>query len=349
MSFVHANRPGASSRTLDLAAIIRGVPSASAIVYSDRLGGGSTIDLRPREDGEAWEIDDVDIPADKSIRFVCDAPMQTRIKNVGARGYTLVKAGWRSVVFENLVFEGGGIAYEAGVRRHQAITGCLFQDITTGPAVRTLGESVIDVRISRTWFNKCAGGISIPYPNSDLWVIDHCIFNRNTSTDLEIGSSGVTAIDCNFEMRPTSASTKPHVNITFGLCDLVRLRFGPEVESTTYGPPQYPIVVGPIGGQGAGTIAGVLIDSCRFYGMNPFGTSSATQAKAAIHMAKALSQSEIRGGLWRKYDTGFIHEDYASGSPRDNLLIVPRKDSIYNDRPLFSSRARGWHVAGEIC
>lgn len=326
----------------------RQLPGATA-TYADRIVGTQIIWVQQERQHLPVRVGDLDIPADIPVRIVGCGPMAVRLKYTGSRGYMfLIKAGWRAVTFENLVFDGGGIAYEGGVRRHQAVINCVFQDCANGPAIRCLGQSVIDVAITRCWFNRCAGGISVDPHNSDLWLIDHCAFNRNTDTDVVIGSSGVTLRDCRFEMRPTANADKPHIQITFGLCDVIRCSFGPDVEGSTFGPPKYPIVIGPLGGRGAGTIGGVRIEGCRFYGMNPYGPTAEAypdddQAKAAIHLSKGLFQSHIVNNYWRRYATAFIHEDYASASSRDNVATGNVKDSLINEDPEFSGDATGWN------
>lgn len=333
--------------TLDFNQLFSRLRTAQNAGYADRKVGTGVIVLHPRRDGQAWDVGDIDIPATTAVRIVGVGPMGVQLNYTGARGYMfLVKAGWRAVTFENILFSGGGIVYEGGVRRHQAVINCVFQDITTGPAIRTLGQSVIDVAIMRCWFNRCAGGISVDPHNSDLWVIDHCIFNRNTDTDVLIGSSGVTLRDCSFEMRPTASADKPFVNITFGLCDLVRCRFGAEVEAG-FGPPKYAITVGAIGGQDSGTIGGVRIEGCRFYGMNPYGPTgdaypNDAQAKAAIHLSKGLFQSHIVNNYFRRYATALVHENYVVSSSRDNWWSGNVIDSNYNASPIFTSTNVGW-------
>lgn len=326
-----------------LASVMPGV----AATHADRLSGTTTIVLRPPPDGSAIDVGDVDIPGGVAVRFVASAPWATRLRYTGARGYMFkVAAGYRHVSFDGLIFEGGGVAFEGGARRAMSITNCVFQDCDSCP-IRTLGASVIDVMVDRCWFNFSAGGISVDHSACDLWTVRNCVFNRNTDTDVVLASSGVTLIDCNFETRHGDHLERPHINVTFGLCDIVRCRFGPEVDGA-YQPPQYPIVVGPIGGQGTGTIGGLRVDGCRFYGRNPYGGATSASypddgsAKAAIRLSKGLYQSHVVNNYFRKHATALVHEDFVSSSSRDNVWAGNVIDSIYNTAPIFTGPANGW-------
>lgn len=335
-----------------LGELVAGLPEGAAVVYNDRLSGVNVVTLHPLPGNAAWDMGDIDIPAGVPVVIRAEAPMGVRLNYIGQRGYMfLVKAGWRSVTFENLIFVGGGIAYEGGVRRSQTVRDCVFQDIVTGPAIQTLGASVIDVEIARCWFNRCAGGVWNLYNASDIWVIRHCIFNRNTDTDVIIKSSGVTVRNCNFETRATNYD-KPYILSSYGLdVNIVENRFGPEVD-TGVGPPQYAITIGETGaGQETGTVGPHYIAGNSFFGMNPFGTTSATQAKAAIHLSKGTFGSRVIGNFFRKYDTAHVHENYASASSRDNVFQGNVKDSLgsvgntANNTPNFSGANTGWTVS----
>jgi hypothetical protein len=272
---------------------VQGVDDGWAIV-SVRHSGGDVVILDV-PDNEVLKLEsEVTVPDTISVKLLAPGPRGARIEYTGAGDYAIyVEAGNHQVQFENVVFWKGGVELEGGVKGAR-FNDCHFEGIGDF-AIKTLGESVIDVAVRDCVFHDCAGGISIGFLHSDLWVISRCVFWRDYDCDIVINTTGVLVEYCDFELRRFGYQDKPFIHLNYGGSYVSRCRFGNEVDAWGE-PPTNIVVVGPLSGATAQTITDIEITGCKFFGrLDTHGGPNSTSAKYAILFNKQPNVSRVAG------------------------------------------------------
>jgi hypothetical protein len=278
-------------------------------IVGARHSGGDVVILDVPDDKVLKLESKVTVPDSLSVKLLAEGPRGMRIEYTGAGNYAIyVESGNRQVQFENIVFWKGGVELEGGVKGVR-FRDCHFDGIGDF-AIKTLGESVIDVAIRDCVFHDCAGGVSVGFVHSDLWIISRCAFWRNSDCDVVIGSTGILVEYCDFEIRTQGNLDKPFIHVNYGGSYVSRCRFGNEVDAWGE-PPTNIVVVGPLTGATSQTITDIEIVGCKFFGrLDTHGGPSSTSAKHAILFNRQPNVSRIAGNRFNEH-----YGDGTDGTP----------------------------------
>jgi hypothetical protein len=171
----------------------------------------STLLLFPSTSGVYIFSGEVIIPKNKSNMFCSEAPMGARIQQLHPEetSWTFVHdpdgpGEWRFLRFANLVFHKGGVKLVGPLNGRTEFSRCHFEAIG-GYAISTERQSVVSGMVDQCTFSRCAGGIRIGEPNSDLWSIARSQFVR-TINDVLISGNRFMGIN-RLPFRDTSEPT----------------------------------------------------------------------------------------------------------------------------------------------
>jgi hypothetical protein len=297
---------------------------AAIAATPDRIANGdrparSHIVLLPQPaTGEITVQTKVEIPTAKSVELRGEgAHSSVLVRWAGGGGYWLrINQGYRVAAVRNLNMNDGGIEIEGDTRNHWGVFDSTFRGVPEW-AIKTLGPSVIGGTLSNVLIADSTNGIYFANRQSDLNVLNNIVFLKIPGTALRLRTSGVHAVDCDFEIcgLPLHLDEK-YPDFAFGDLRFTRCRFGPEHPS-----PKYEILAGKENKIGKHYISDVVFSQCLFRS-NP---ESADEGRAVLKLTNPVQRMQFIGCyFWPTY-TAFAEEDYLQdpkvNQGRDNVIM----------------------------
>ncbi len=340
----------ADGTTDDSAAVTAAIAAApvSDNTWGDSRRSRMTVIFFPATDDCYRLASEVEIPSNKSIWLIGAGSHGSRICADGNYAfYRRAAAGaFHAFMVSDMLFDACGVRVEDQSRNWHTFERLFFKDAPVAGIYLEddgLGEGgIVGGLISNCEFENGAQGIVCIGQNSDNWTVTACQFTRQSSSDIEIKSSGWSVSNCHFEQRRTNAN-RPHIHMHGNVFDIEvdKCRFGAEVSGSNE-PPRECVLVGAVDTAEAATVETISITGCFFDGRN--GGATATSADSAIRFNAGVRALHVSGNFYSDYNTSLLNLQHGNlGDGERNEVIVPNPwPSQAQATPLFNrSVSRG--------